>query len=113
MPIRVEFDTLVPHSGGIGGIFRGSDAKTYVKGPNGSVISSEKTGAIDSETVWPNIIAEEATTEQTRRKISGTVEFRNKGLNLNPPIGQYLGSPLPLGHSTIIVETSEPLYEGN
>lgn len=135
----------MPHPGGIGGIFRGSNAETYVRGPDGSVISSEQAAGAglqnqsavapaavsnqtrtlqqvvvrtsSTDTVGPNTIETRVTGRvkrgQTRRKTSGTVEFTNQGLNLIPPIGQYSGSPLPLGHSTIIVETSKPLYEGN
>lgn len=39
VPVRVVYKSLIPHPGGIGGIFTGPNLDTVVKGPDGSVIT--------------------------------------------------------------------------
>lgn len=42
--IQGSHRVLVPHPGGIGGIFKGPNSETIVKGPDGSIITAEDEG---------------------------------------------------------------------
>nr|XP_023012258.1 flocculation protein FLO11-like [Leptinotarsa decemlineata] len=58
--VRCSLSTIVANPGGIGGIYRGPNSETVIKGPDGSLITSQETGGSiqTNSKLEPIIVAE-------------------------------------------------------
>lgn len=145
--IRVNYQPIVAHPGGIGGIFRGPNSEISVKGPEGSVITADFQSAAfqpqvalqqnttaqgqllplqrqsvavtsipESNTSYSNVVqgTQSAVPFRETQSIPGGI-YSNTRILENLAVSQSTAGPssvLPLGHSTIVVESSTPLTSG-
>lgn len=132
LSIRVAYKTLLPHVGTISGTIRGQKLENFVRRPDRRVTSLVDPGLTSPAAVAPPlqevVPANLNPTSATGRPIAPNANILVNSFNSDPsrgffgapllkinPVTQpidYSSSALPLGHSTIVLESEVPLASG-
>lgn len=112
--IRGSHTILVPHPGGIGGIFKGPNSETIVKGPDGSIITAEDEGGAVKTGIQPILVPEEKVitpieTTYEEAAIPAVAPFIvEKPVAVPIATALPVVEPLPVTYQNVKIGTKEP-----
>ncbi|KAG5887347.1 hypothetical protein JTB14_018362 [Gonioctena quinquepunctata] len=106
--VHGSLNTIVANPGGIGGIYQGPDSETVIKGPDGSIITSqEKGGSIHSNSnLEPIIVAEPDISAHSGPSVSQVVPLVESSgvasVSLAPPLESIIPANIAPAAAPII-----------